>query len=452
MDLLASFKNYITNERLFAPEDRLLVAVSGGLDSVVLCELAHRAGFNFTIAHCNFKLRGAESDRDEAFVRELARRYDREIWVERFDTEAYAKAKHLSVQAAARELRYGWFRKVTDEWGENGVIVTAHQLDDNIETMVMNFFRGTGIAGLRGMLPSQGGIVRPLLFAERSDLAKFAETAGLVWVEDSSNASDTYTRNFFRHQVLPLVQRSYPAALDNLADNLTRFRETEVLYRETIDRQKKQLLEPKGDEIHIPVLKLKKAVALPTLIFELFSPYGFTPQQVGVIEGLLDSPSGKYICSDTHRLLKDRRWLILSPLEGGGSGTIVIEKDRAIVDYARGRLQLEWLPDFTGVPSTESSVAWLDAGQIYFPLLLRPWRQGDYFYPLGMRKKKKLARFFIDQKLSLAEKEKVWVLEMNKKIIWVVGGRIDDRFKLTNGTRKVLRITITKGTADGPAR
>jgi len=247
------------------------------------------------------------------------------------------------------------------------------------------------------------------------------------------------------------VQRSYPAVLDNLADNLTRFRETEVLYREAIDRQKKQLLEPKGGEIHIPVLKLKKAVALPTLIFELFSPYGFTPQQIGVIEGLLESPSGKYICSVTHRLLKDRRWLILSPLGGGGSATIVIEKDRAIVDYARGRLQLEWLPDFNGVPSADSSVAWLDAGQIDFPLLLRPWRPGDYFYPLGMRKKKKLARFFIDQKLPLTEKEKVWVLEMNKKIIWVVGCRIDDRFKLTNGTGKVLRITVSKGTADGLA-
>jgi tRNA(Ile)-lysidine synthase len=451
MDLLGAFKNYITKERLFTSGDRLLLAVSGGLDSVVLCELAYRAGFNFTIAHCNFRLRGSESERDEAFVRNLAQRYDREVLVRHFDTTVYAAAQRLSVQAAARELRYDWFGQVTDDWGEKGVIVTAHQLDDNIETMVMNFFRGTGLTGLRGMLPRHGRIARPLVFAGREELRRYADESHLTWVEDSSNESDKYTRNFFRHRILPLVEQAYPAALRNLADNLSRFREAEALYREAIDRQKMKLLESRGDEIHIPVLKLKKAVPITTLIYEIFSPYGFTPHQTGAITGLLDSPSGKYICSATHRLLKDRRWLILSPLLGGGRATVVIEKDRSIVEYAAGRLTLEWLPGFTGQPTPESSVAWLDAGQIDFPLLLRPWRPGDYFYPLGMRKKKKLARFFIDRKLSLAEKEKVWVLEMNKKIIWVVGHRIDDRFKLTDATTQALRITVTMGTADGPA-
>jgi tRNA(Ile)-lysidine synthase len=441
MDLLETFKNYIINERLFTPGDRLLLAVSGGLDSAVLCGLANRAGFDFTIAHCNFQLRGSESDRDEAFVRELAQRYEREVLVQRFDTRAYAAAQHLSVQVAARDLRYGWFRQVVEGWGEKGVIVTAHHLDDNIETMVMNFFRGTGLTGLRGMLPRQGKIARPLLFAGREELQRFADHAGLTWVEDSSNVSDKYTRNFFRHQILPLVEQAYPSASGNLADNLSRFREAEFLYREAVDRQKKKLLEPRGDEIHIPVLKLKKAVPLITLIYELFSPYGFTPQQAGAIAGLLDSPSGKYICSATHRLLKDRQWLILTTLHGAAAATVLIGKGRTIIDYAGGSLQLEDLPDFNGRPTAESSVAWLDSGQIDFPLLLRPWRPGDYFYPLGMRKKKKLARFFIDQKLSLAEKEKVWVLEMNRKIIWVVGRRIDDRFKVTPSTREVLKIS-----------
>jgi tRNA(Ile)-lysidine synthase len=307
--------------------------------------------------------------------------------------------------------------------------------------MVMNFFRGTGLTGLRGMLPRQGKIARPLLFAGREELQRFADHAGLTWVEDSSNVSDKYTRNFFRHQILPLVEQAYPSASGNLADNLSRFREAEFLYREAVDRQKKKLLEPRGDEIHIPVLKLKKAVPLITLIYELFSPYGFTPQQSGAIAGLLDSPSGKYICSATHRLLKDRQWLILTTLHGAAAATVLIGKGRTIIDYAGGSLQLEDLPDFNGRPTAESSVAWLDSGQIDFPLLLRPWRPGDYFYPLGMRKKKKLARFFIDQKLSLAEKEKVWVLEMNRKIIWVVGRRIDDRFKVTPSTREVLKIS-----------
>ncbi len=440
MDLLQAFNDFIGKERLFSPGDRLLLTVSGGLDSMVLCELSHRAGLTFVIAHCNFQLRGAESDRDEAFVRQLAKRYEREVLVERFDTRAYAAAKQLSAQVAAREMRYSWFQRVVEGWDGGGVIVTAHHLDDNIETMVMNFFRGTGLTGLRGMLPRQGGIARPLLFAGRAELRRFAEEGKLSWVEDSSNESDKYTRNFFRHQILPLVERAYPSAVENLAANLGRFRETEVIYREAIDGQKKKLLEYKGGEIHIPVLKLKQAGPLATLIHEIFSGYGFTPQQIGLIAGLLDSPSGKYICSASYRLLKDRRWLILSPLNGGEPATILIEKGRTIVDYSRGTLQLEWLPDFTGEPSSDGSVAWLDAKEINFPLLLRPWRPGDYFYPLGMRKKKKLARFFIDQKFSLAEKEKVWVLEMNRKIIWVVGRRIDDRFRLTASTREVLKV------------
>jgi tRNA(Ile)-lysidine synthase len=450
MNLLQAFNDFIAKERLFSTGDQLLLAVSGGLDSVVLCELSHRAGLPFVIAHCNFQLRGDESDRDETFVRQLARRYDREVLVQRFDTRGYAATRQLSIQVAARDLRYGWFGQIVEGCGEKAVIVTAHQLDDNIETMVMNFFRGTGLTGLRGMLPHQGRVVRPLLFAGREELHRFADEEKLTWVEDSSNESDKYTRNFFRHQILPLVERAYPQALDNLADNLARFRETEILYREAIDRQKKNLLEQKGGEVHIPVLRLQKAVPLPTLIYELFSTYGFSPQQTGAIAGLLDSPSGKYICSATHRLLKDRRWLILTPLHGTGSTTVVIEKGRSIVDFAGGNLHLECLPEFTGQPSAESSVAWLDAWQIEFPLLLRPWRPGDYFYPLGMRKKKKLARFFIDHRLSLADKEKVWVLEMNKKIIWVVGRRIDDRFKLTASTREVLKITVRNG--DGSAR
>jgi tRNA(Ile)-lysidine synthase len=238
MDLLQAFNDFIGKERLFSPGDRLLLTVSGGLDSMVLCELSHRAGLTFVIAHCNFQLRGAESDRDEAFVRQLAKRYEREVLVERFDTRAYAAAKQLSAQVAAREMRYSWFQRVVEGWDGGGVIVTAHHLDDNIETMVMNFFRGTGLTGLRGMLPRQGGIARPLLFAGRAELRRFAEEGKLSWVEDSSNESDKYTRNFFRHQILPLVERAYPSAVENLAANLGRFRETEVIYREAIDGQK----------------------------------------------------------------------------------------------------------------------------------------------------------------------------------------------------------------------
>jgi tRNA(Ile)-lysidine synthase len=305
------------------------------------------------------------------------------------------------------------------------------------------------------MLPHQGKIVRPLLFATRAMLQQFAASEGLEWVEDSSNLSDRYTRNFFRHQVIPLVQQVYPAAMQNLADNINRFREIEWIYRQAIEQQKMKLLEYKGNEVHIPVLKLQRSEPLTTLVYEIMAPFGFSAQQAPEVIGLLDSPSGKYMHSATHRILRHRRWLIISPRDIMDAVTIVVEPGDTEVVYQQGVLRLEELsssdvPDEILSPSPSvaasrgrtpaSPIAWLDAAGIEFPLLLRKWRPGDYFYPLGMRKKKKLARFFIDNKLSLAEKEKIWVVEMNKKIIWIVGLRIDDRYRITTATRRVLKI------------
>jgi tRNA(Ile)-lysidine synthase len=483
MDLLHAFKNFIAKEKLFSPGDHLLLAVSGGLDSMVLCELCHRAGLDFTILHCNFQLRGAESERDEQFVSQLSTKYDCKVIVGRFDTEQHAAWKKLSIQEAARELRYNWFRLIANQsptgpsatgpslTGPSATgqpvkhhIVTAHHLDDNIETMLMHFFKGTGITGLRAMLPSHEGIVRPLLFATRAALQQFAEEQGLTWVEDSSNQSDKYTRNYFRHQVIPLIQQVYPAVMENLADNLGRFREIELIYRRAIDQQKKKLLEYKGNEIHIPVLKLKKAEPLLTLLYEIITPFGFSPQQAGAVAALLDSESGKYVRSGSYRILKNRHWLIISPLDTTEAATILVESVKGNIAYEQGMLRLEQLPIsrlpegvVPAIPAASSPasparkrpnpggppanpIAWLDAEQIKFPLLLRKWQPGDYFYPLGMRKKKKLARFFIDNKLSLADKEKIWVIEMDKKIVWVVGLRIDDRFRITPSTRQVLKI------------
>jgi tRNA(Ile)-lysidine synthase len=422
-----------------------LLAVSGGLDSMVLTELCHRVGLDFMIVHCNFRLRGVESQRDEEFVSQQAMRYGRDIRVGRFDTGDYAVAKKVSVQVAARQLRYGWFEKLlSDEQAR--FVLTAHQLDDNIETMLMNFFKGTGIAGMRGMLPKQGHVVRPLLFASRVQLAEFAASAGLSWVEDSSNQSDKYTRNYFRHQVIPLIEQAYPGALSNLADNLGRFREIEAVYRKSIDAQQKKLVEYRGNEVHIPMEKLRKLSPLSTLLYEIVAPYGFSPQQLDAIIGLLDSDSGKYVLSAacTHRLLKNRNWLILSPLAAGEAAHILVEEKDAVVRFRDGVLTFERI----GLPETLEQgplVALLDASRVIFPLLLRPWRPGDYFYPLGMRKKKKLARFFIDRKLSIVDKERVWVLEMDKKVIWVVGLRIDDRWKLSSNTAAVLRIACDRG-------
>jgi tRNA(Ile)-lysidine synthase len=455
MDLLRSFHEFAAAERLFSTGDRLLLAVSGGMDSTVLCALCHQSGIDFAIAHCNFRLRGAESDRDEAFVRGLGNQYGKEVLVKSFDTSSYAEERKVSLQVAARELRYEWFQRVLDGDPSLAFLATAHHQDDNIETLLMNFFKGTGIAGLRGMLPCNGRIIRPLLFATREELGRFAKENGLRWVEDSSNQSDKYTRNYVRHQLVPLLEQIYPGVLGNLGGNIPRFREIELLYRQAVDEQKKKLLEPRGkipgsggNALYIPILKLKKTVPLLTMVYEIIKDFGFTPAQAEAVIGLLDSGSGRYILSATHRILKDRNWLIITPCSSAESSHIIIEAEDEDIPFPGGILQIRHVTredagaDISAVITDHTgSVAWLDAGSIRYPMLLRKWKTGDYFYPLGMRKKKKLARFFIDKKLSQHEKEKAWVLEMDKKIVWVLGLRIDDRFRVTETTREFLRMT-----------
>lgn len=440
MDLFSAFQEYIVKEKLWTATDRLLLAVSGGMDSVVLLHLCSRAGYEVSVAHCNFRLRGDESRRDEQFVRQLASSYGLEAIVGHFDTEAYAAERKVSIQVAARELRYAWFSRMLAERGLR-YIVTGHHRDDNIETLLMNFFKGTGIAGMRGILPRHGAIVRPLLFAPREAIRDYAGEQKLSWVEDSSNASDNYTRNYFRHQVIPAIVQAYPGVLENLNANLSRFREIEVLYREAVDMRKKKLLEFKGNEVHIPVRKLLETGALGTMLYEILGPYGFSPQQAEACRELLASPSGRYIASVTHRVLKNREWLIVTPLETQAATHILVEAGVSTVVFAGGVLKVQRMGvERVGELDQGPRVALVDAAMVRFPLLLRPWKTGDYFYPLGMRKKKKLARFFIDSKLSVAQKEKIWVVEMGAKLVWVVGMRIDDRCRLGAGTKEVLRL------------
>ena len=469
MNLSTAFQEFITKENLFAKNDLLLLAVSGGLDSVVLTDLCFRAGYAFSIAHCHFGLRGVESDRDERFVQNLAKRYACKLLIKHFDTKAYASQQKVSIQVAARELRYAWFAEImaaqqpaadgnssisTQDSSVQPVanqipsqpvrLLTAHHLDDNIETLLMNFFKGTGITGLRGIQPRQNKIVRPLLFAKKEWLQQYAREHQLTWVEDSSNQSTKYSRNYFRHQVIPAIRNVFPAVETNLGDNLTRFREIEILYRQAIALHKKKLVEKRGEEIHIAVLKLQKAEPLNTVIYEIARDYGFGPLQVPDIVALLTSDTGKYTQSATHRIIRNRNWLMIAPRQSGGSAPVVVEGDDRQVLFEGGELLLQQLTKTPAdvMNNADPRKVWLDARQIGFPLLLRKWKTGDYFYPLGMHKKKKLARFFIDQKLSTTAKEKVWVLESAQRIIWVVGMRPDDRFKITAGTQQVLQITL----------
>ena len=459
MQLLQKFTAFIKKENLFQPKDKLLLAVSGGVDSVVLCELCKQAGYGFEISHCNFKLRGEESERDENFVRDVAKKYDVEIFVKEFETEKYAEEKKISIQVAARELRYEWFYylignkqyAINKKQEYNAIqlpianwILTAHHANDNMETMLMNFFKGTGINGLRGILPKQQKIIRPLLFAKKEELIKFAEENNLSFVEDSSNISDKYTRNYFRNQLIPSVQKVFPQAEENLLNNIERFKEIETLYKQSIAFHKKKLLEQKGNEVYIPVLKLLKSVPFSTIVYEIIKDFDFTSLQTEEVIKLLQSDSGKYVQSSSHRILKNRNWLIISPNDTIVAENILIEEKDKTIEFVNGKLKFEKLSTTNYKLQTTNEIATLDADEIMFPLLLRKYRQGDYFYPLGMKKKKKLSRFFIDQKLSLTEKENVWVIEMNKKILWIVGKRIDDRFKITPETKNILKIGLSQ--------
>ncbi len=440
MDLLEKFIQFNKKQNLFQPKDKLLLAVSGGVDSVVLCALCKEAGYDFAIAHCNFKLRGAASDSDEKFVQQLAETCNVPFYGTHFNTSTIVSETKKSIEEAARDLRYDWFAAIAKEHGFQ-FILTAHHADDNIETVAMNFFRGTGIKGLRGILPKHNNIVRPLLFARRAELEAFVQTNNLAFVTDHTNAENDYTRNYFRNEILPLVSKSYPHAKDNILKNIQRFTETEILYQQAIAIHVKKLVERKGVEVHIPILKLLKTVPLATVMYEIIKEYGFTAHQAGEAVLLLQRETGKYVSSATHRIIKNRHWLIIAAMQNTEALHILVEEKDTNIVFEAGELRMEKQDAAKFQPAADNLIATLDAAEITFPLLLRRWKMGDYFYPLGMKKKKKVNRFLNDLKLSLTQKENTWVLEMDKKIIWVVGKRIDDRFKVAPSTKNILTIS-----------
>jgi len=447
--------DFIQREALFNRQDRLVVAVSGGLDSVVLAHLLMKLEYRIELAHVNYGLRGEESDRDEQFVRALAMEWKLQLHVKKVEGADTSVTETRNIQEWARELRYNWLEELIQEdrpipkGRPRSYIVVAHHANDQAETILQNLVRGSGLNGIKGMLPKRKEVCRPLLFAEKEELEQYAKEQQLHWVEDSSNATDKYNRNKIRQQLLPLLKEMYPDSIRRIYLNSRNFQSLAAYTEQQVGRSLKKLIEIKGEEQWLPVRKWKLSTGGRYLLFEWLHGVGFSSDQVEQAITLMNSQTGQSISNGEFQLLKNRNWLILSRREEQLNEWLVMEKEEGEISFAGGRLSWK-LEEWKGqtIPD-DSTMAFLNAKDIQFPLLLRKWTPGDYFYPLGMPKKKKIARFLIDQKISRSDKEKVWVLETGKKICWIVGQRIDDRFKIKPATTQVLvfRLTNTVNTA-----
>ncbi|MFA6059688.1 MAG: tRNA lysidine(34) synthetase TilS [Taibaiella sp.] len=427
---------------------KIIVAVSGGSDSMVLAALLKNAGSAITIAHCNFGLRGTESDGDEALVRHWTDANEVPLFVQKFDTQKILEDQGGNLQETARNLRYDWFEQLRKEQGYD-LIATAHHKQDSVETMLINFFKGTGISGMHGILPQQNKIIRPLLSFTKEEIQQFAQLHNILWREDSSNAKDQYTRNAIRLKLLPVMEQIFPQALENLAGNTIRFREAEMLYNESIERYRRKLIEQRNKDWYIPILKLKHVSPLSTILWELIRPFEFNAAQLKDVVHLIDAETGKYVSSPAFRIIRNRDFLIITALQQKESTHILIQEDDRKIEASTFTLYMKHASykasDMDRIKQLPKEEACLDANTLQFPLVLRPWKTGDYFYPMGMnRKKKKVSRFLIEQKMPLHEKEQVWVLESGKKIVWVIGMRPDERFKINAQTAKCVYFSVNK--------
>ena len=438
--MISQFNEFIKKEKLFNDRHKILAAVSGGMDSVALCYLLHKAGFDFGIAHCNFQLREKESDEDEKFVSQLAGYFQVPYYIKKFDTQNYVKKHKVSVQMAARELRYSWFEEIRIKNSFDYVAVAHHQ-NDEIETFFINLIRGTGIAGLHGIKAKTGNIVRPLMFAGRKEIEEFAIKNNILFREDSSNSSLKYFRNKIRHKLIPMLKELNPDIEDAVKSGIQRIRQMEGVFREIVEEKKKEIVKQEGSLVKFNIRKLLSLPRNELFLFEFLKPYGFSGDIIGQISKSLKGISGKKFYSSSHILVKDREHLIIYPISktSGYKEFKICENTKEIkVPLYLKLKKMNASKDFRLIK--ESGTAMLDFDKLSFPLMLRKWQKGDYFYPFGMKGKKKLSDFFTDLKLSLPDKENTWLLCNGDDIVWIVGHRIDNRYRVSGKTKKVYSI------------
>ncbi len=438
------FDAFISENNLFCKTDRILIAISGGLDSVVLATLMKNSKYDVTLAHCNFHLRDEESNRDEAFVRRWAKENNIPLFVKEFDTCQYMKENKLSLEMAARDLRYEWFNSLMQEHNFT-YLATAHHLDDSIETFFINLLRGTGIAGLHGIQVKNDKIVRPLLFATKEEITEYAKKNNISHVEDSTNAETKFTRNKIRHNLFPILKEINPNFEIALKKDIEYLKDTETIFRKEIEKAKQDIIETENELIKLNIFKLKALNPVKIYLYEIISEYGFNETNTTDILSCLDETSGKQFFSKTHRLIKDREYIFMDKIKNNSTNEFfLINQEQGSLIYPL-KMQIEILKDLKFVNiSKEKNIAMLDADLVKFPLILRKWRQGDSFVPFGMRKEKKLSDYFTANKYSLLDKENQWILCSEEKIIWLIGERIDDRFRISNATKNILKIELEK--------
>jgi tRNA(Ile)-lysidine synthase len=432
---LQQFTDYISQHQLFDRRERVLLAVSGGKDSVLMTQLFKLAGFDFSIAHCNFNLRADEAQRDEAFVKLLAEQMEVPYHITHFDTKAFAVKHRVSTQMAARQLRYDWFEEIRIKHHYQCIAVAHHQ-NDAIETVLLNLVRGTGISGMHGILPKRGHLVRPLLFLSRQQIDQIVEDSDFSYVEDSSNQSSKYARNKLRLQVIPHLREINPNLEETFAQNIHRFAATETLLQNVVAETRSRLFKEAFGNTMISIEEVERLQPQQLLFFELLRPFSFTASVVNEILSSLNKQSGTSFYSNTHRLTINRSSLLISTLD---------DQEEALYNlHAEGKITLSFGQEINlhfsegGNFFIAKHIAYIDADLLIFPLVLRYRQDGDKFKPLGMKSFKKLSDFFVDEKVPLPQKSKVPLLiNGNGELIWVAGMRQDERYKVSTTTKKV---------------
>ena len=426
-----SFLKNITELNLFTNEDKLILAISGGADSVALARLLHENGFNFVFAHCNFNLRGKESNEDELFVKNLSKKLEIQFFSKSFGTEKYAKENKISVQMAARELRYNWFEELRSEIQAQYILV-AHHRDDDLETFFINLTRGTGIKGLLGIKPVVGKVVRPLLIYSKAQIEDYLSNLNQEFRTDSTNSNEKYLRNNIRHNLIPLIKEMNPSIENTLKNEMIFFNDVYTVFKESIEKIKDDVVVINEDVFEINKSKLLSLKNNKIFLRELIHPFGFS-QSHKIIESC-NSSSGKIFNSNSHRLLIDRDKIIISKKDRNDN--MVVELDE-YVENITYPISLKFRQTTQTKYNATKNTVFLDKDKLTFPLKLRKWEEGDFFYPLGMNGRKKLSDFFIDNKFNRFEKEECYILCSGSDIVWIVGHRIDDRFKVSDNTKKV---------------